>query len=112
VSGLVLGSADAGNYYLTGGSSFSGTDGSINARTVTLSASKTYDGSTNLVGFVTLGGLASSETLTYSGAAANNANVTSGSKFISAITLANAADGSGGLAGNYQLHRSRLPKHP
>jgi hypothetical protein len=103
VSGLVMGSADAGNYYLTGGSSFSGNNGQINAKTVTLSASKTYDGSTSLAGFVTLGSLVGSEKLSYTGATANDAHVTTSSKFINAIALVNATDGSGGLASNYQL---------
>ncbi len=72
----------------------------INARTVGLSASKEYDGNTSLSGKVTITTDVGSETLTYTGAAANDANVATTNKFISAITLAN---GTGGLASNYVL---------
>jgi hypothetical protein len=47
VSGLMLSGADAGNYYLTGGTSFSGSNGVITTAPLTVTASnanKTYDG--------------------------------------------------------------------
>ena len=49
VSGLALTGNDAANYYLAGGSTFSGSNGVINAKAVTLTAQtsqKTYDGTT------------------------------------------------------------------
>ena len=71
-------------------------------RTVSLSASKTYDGTTNLTGTqVSIGTGVGSETLTYTGASANTAHVATPGKFINAITLTNGANG--GLASNYQL---------
>jgi autotransporter-associated beta strand protein len=73
----------------------------INAKTVTLSAEKTYDGGTSLTGKVTITTGVGSETLTYTGATVNNANVATANKFINAITLANGSNG--GLAANYQL---------
>jgi autotransporter-associated beta strand protein len=75
----------------------------INAKTVTLSAEKTYDSNTSLTNYVTVTTGIGSQTLTYTGATANNANVATANKYINAITLANATDGSGGVATNYQL---------
>jgi autotransporter-associated beta strand protein len=75
----------------------------INAKTVTLSAEKTYDSNTSLTNYVTVTTGVGSQTLTYTGATSNNANVASANKYINAITLANATDGSGGVATNYQL---------
>ncbi|MCX7246442.1 MAG: YDG domain-containing protein [Burkholderiales bacterium] len=91
----------ASNYSLSSNSTT--TTANITAKTVTLSASKTYDGSTSLTGNVTVGTGVGSETLAYTGATANDAHVATGSKYINAITLANATDASGGLASNYQL---------
>ena len=100
VSNVALSGADAGNYYLATGNSLTGS-GTIAAKQLTLSASKTYDGTTSLTGVVTLGGLIGSETLSYTGATASNAHVATSGKYINAITL---ADGSnGGLAANYVL---------
>ncbi len=52
IDGLTLSGDDAGNYFLTSGSSLSGNDGSITAKNVVLTApagTKTYDGNTSLV---------------------------------------------------------------
>lgn len=49
ISNLALSGADAGNYHLSGGNSFSGSNGSITAKTVTLApqaASRVYNGAT------------------------------------------------------------------
>lgn len=100
VSNLALAGADAGNYALTS-NSLPGSNGTITAKVLTLSASKTYDGSTSLAGAVSMGGLVGSETLTYSGASASSARVAASGKSISAITLADGANG--GLAANYAL---------
>ena len=75
----------------------------ITPATVGLSASKTYDGTDDLTGAVTITTGVGSETLTYTGATASNAHVATAGKYISAITLADATDASGGLASNYQL---------
>ncbi len=72
----------------------------IGKQTVTLSASKTYDGTNSLTGNVTIATGISGESLTYTGATASDANVATANKYISAITLAN---GAGGAASNYQL---------
>lgn len=91
----------AANYSLA---SSTGVAAVISPRLLSLSASKTYDGSTSLTGsMVTLGNLVTGETLSYTGALASSARVSAANKFISAITLADATDGSAGLAGNYAL---------
>ena len=71
----------------------------ISPKTITLSANKSYDGSTSLAGAVTIVTGVGSETLTYTTALASDSNVATANKSISSITL---ADGSG-LASNYQL---------
>ena len=78
----------------------SGAVGTITAKTVALSASKIYDGSTSLTGFVSVDTGISGEALTYADATASDKNVAIADKFIDVITL---ADGVGGLASNYQL---------
>jgi filamentous hemagglutinin family protein len=95
------GSITLGNagYSLAAGDAASWT---INPRTVTLSASKTYDGTTALTGTqVTIGNTVGIQTLTYNGATVSDAHVATLSKYISAITLADGLNG--GLASNYQL---------
>ena len=57
----------------------------------------------DLTGSVSLLTGVGSETLSYSGATVSAKDVTVSNKYIDAITLENATDGSGGLAGNYQL---------
>ncbi len=89
----------ASNYQLS--STSATTTANIAARTVTLTAGKTYDGTTDLTGYVTLGNLVSGETLDYSGALASSSHVSTANKYVSAITLIDGA--GGGLAGNYQL---------
>ncbi len=102
VSSLTLGSTDAANYFLSGGTSLSGSNGEVTKKTVSLAGARTYDGTTTLgSGTVTITTGVGSETLTYSGATAHSKNV--GSNYIDAITLQDATDASGGLAGNYQL---------
>ncbi|WP_426337993.1 YDG domain-containing protein [Pseudoduganella sp. S-14] len=97
ISNITLSGADAGNYTLANTSASA--SASITARPVTLTAAKTYDGSTDMSGYVTLGNLVSGESLNYTGAIANSANV-NGASYLKAITL---ADGSNGLASNYTL---------
>jgi len=78
----------------------------VTAKTLALSATKTFDGTIDLTGAVTLVTGVGSETLTYSAASASDAHVSTTGKYISAITLGNAIDASGGLASNYQLPAS------
>lgn len=97
IANITLSGADAGNYTLSGNSASA--TANINRRTVTVAASKTYDGSASMANAVTLGNLVAGEDLSYSGAMANSANV-SDARYISGITL---GDGLFGLASNYQL---------
>jgi hypothetical protein len=92
-----VGGARASNY--TFPTTASGT-ASVTAKTVTLSASKTYDGSIDLTNKVTVSTGVTGEALTYTGATASSADVATPSKYISAIALAN---GTGGTVSNYQL---------
>ena len=102
-SGLSLTGGQAGNYTFT---IQSPARAKITKKTITLSASKTYDGTTTLgSGKVTIGtgvtvnGI--TELLGYSGATANSKNVVDNtSNYIKTITLLN---GTGGLASNYAL---------
>nr|WP_267876978.1 YDG domain-containing protein [Massilia rhizosphaerae] len=96
ISNISLGGSDAGNYTLAGNTASA--TASITPRTVTLNASKTYDGSANFSG-VALGNLVAGEDLAASGIAANSANVAD-ARYFSAVTL---ADGAVGRASNYQL---------
>ena len=85
----------------------------ISPKTVTLSGEKTYDGDNTLTGSeVTIATGIGSETLTYSSATANDTDVTTENKYISAITLGDASDGSGGLASNYQLPTLNVANAP
>ena len=77
------------------------TSADITAKEVTLSASKTYDGTTDLTGDVTITTGVGSETLTYSNATSNDAHVATTNKYINAITLADGENN--GLASNYAL---------
>ena len=82
----------------------------VNTKTVSLAvAPKVYDASTDMTGYVSITTGVGSETLTYNGATSNDARVATAGKYLNAITLGNASDGSGGLASNYQLLRSMLP---
>ncbi|WP_416548305.1 YDG domain-containing protein [Limnohabitans sp. DCL3] len=74
---------------------------SITPRTVSLSATKTYDGTTALTNAqVTVTTGVANESLTVSAATGSDAHVNTSGKYITAATL---ADGTGGLANNYQL---------
>ena len=76
--------------------------GTISKKTVSLSGAKTYDGNTALtIGEVTIATGVGTETLTFSGATANDSHVSTTGKYIDAITLGNGSNG--GLASNYAL---------
>ncbi|QWD15694.1 filamentous hemagglutinin N-terminal domain-containing protein [Polynucleobacter paneuropaeus] len=78
----------------------------INRKAVTLSASKVYDGSADLTGAVTVGGLIGSQTLSYTGAIASDINVATSNKYILNIALSDGTNG--GIATNYSLPASGL----
>ncbi|AEG31982.1 two-partner secretion domain-containing protein [Thiomicrospira cyclica] len=90
--------ADRDNYTIVNQET---TTANIIPKLLTLSALKTYDGTTDLTGFVTLGGFVGDETLGYSGAAASDKHVATAGKFINAITLENGDNG--GISSNYAL---------
>ena len=56
---------------------------------------------------IVFGGLVGSETLSVGSATASDAHVATSGKFISAVTLADATDGSGGTAADYKLPATR-----
>jgi hypothetical protein len=90
-------------YSLASGTA-SGPVGEITPKAVSLSASKTYDGLLALgQGAVTVNTGVGSETLTYSQARSNDAHAGTAQKYIAALSLGDAGDGSGGLALNYKL---------
>ncbi len=106
---LADGSGQAGNYQLPVLGSVAAPV-TISPKTVTLSANKTYDSTKELTGAVTIETGVGSETLSYSHAAASDANVATANKFISTITL---ADGThGGVASNYQLPKLSVATAP
>ena len=109
VTGLTLGGADAGNYYLSGGSSFSGSNGVITPRTVTLSDNQVYSGSTILTN-VAIGNLVGSQTLTYTGNASSKNVTDNGTNYIANLILGNGTNG--GLASNYQLPTLNVTNAP
>ncbi len=105
-SGLSLTGAQSGNYTLTIQSPASAT---ITAKTVTLSATKIYDGTTDLTDDVTITTGVGAETLNYTGATASDAHVATANKYISAITL---ADNGAFLASNYALPTLNVANAP
>ena len=93
----------ASNYELPG-LDVSNAPVTISTKEVSLSASRIYDGSEVLSGddvLITTG--VGSETLSYSGATSSSKDVAVFGKYIDAITLEDALDGTGGLASNYHL---------
>ena len=100
---LTSSTGNLANYALPSLTAASGNNAvTINAKALTLTGSKTYDGTTSLTGFVTLGGLVSGETLSVTSATANSSHVAAnGSNYVSAITLASGT--GGGVPGNYSL---------
>jgi uncharacterized protein (DUF2147 family) len=101
-AGTGQGAQNAGTYTLTpqgltsGNYTIAFNNGTlaIAQKALTLSASKTYDGSTGLSGAVSFTGLVGSETLGYTGATASDAHVATSGKYITGITLANGGNGA------------------
>ena len=82
----------------------------ITPKTVLLAvAPKVYDASTDMMGYVSITTGVGGETLTYNGATSNDAHVATAGKYLDAITLGNASDGSGGLPPTISFLRSMLP---
>jgi filamentous hemagglutinin family protein len=101
VNGVGLSGADMGNYSI---GSTATTTADITRRAVSLSGTRVYDGTNVLgAGAVSLVTGVGSETLRYTGATALDAHVATSGNHLIAITLQDAADGSGGLAANYML---------
>jgi hypothetical protein len=87
--------------YTLSSSTVSGAIGTVTPKTVELSATKTYDGTTALsAGQVTIQTGVANESLVAAGASASDSHVATTGKYIQSITLAN---GTGGVASNYQL---------
>jgi len=98
-SGLTLAGAQAGNYTLTNINAIATTTATINPKTVSLTATKTYDGNTALTGSqLVLGDLLSGDSLSFTGATLNDKNVV-GAAYVNAVTLVNSGTT---LASNYQ----------
>jgi len=89
---------DAGNYSFTDQAS---TTANITAKVVGLLASKTYDGTNSLTGWVQMTGLVGNEKLGYRDATSNGVQVATAGKYINQIVLTDGA--SGDLASNYAL---------
>ena len=102
-SGSTLGVAS--NYVLPA-SSYSGllNSATVSPATVTLSAAKTYDGTTAFGGTqVTITGV-NGQSLSYSGATSSSPDVSNnGSNYLTAITLGNGSGSNAGVSTNYTL---------
>ena len=57
-----------------------------------------------MTGYVSITTGVGGETLTYNGATSNDAHVATADKYLDAITLGNASDGSGGLPPTISLY--------
>ena len=117
VSGLSITSVAGGNSSAPEDYVLDSTTKTVNAtitpKTVSLAvAPKVYDASTDMTGYVSITTGVGSETLTYNGATSNDAHVATAGKYLNAITLGNASDGSGGLASNYQLPTLNVANAP
>ena len=112
VAEMSLSGIDSSNYHLSGGYTASGSDGVVLAKTISISAAKTYDGIKDLTGYVTLETGVALETLAYSGATTSSEDVAIANKYIDSITLEDATDGSGGLVSNYQLPTLNVANAP
>ena len=102
ISGLTLDGADAGNYTLA--SNTATTLANIAQRVISLSGSRTYNGSTDLDHSIfTLSNLVTGETLTLSGTGAMADKSAGTGKSVSLGSLALGNGTNGGLASNYTL---------
>jgi filamentous hemagglutinin family protein len=101
ISDLVLSGADSGDYYLSGGASFTGNNGVITPAPLTLSVgnvSKVYDGNTSVIGgaaSVVGGTLFGGDTLSGGSFAFANKNVGAGNKVVT-VSGVTVSDDNGG----------------
>ena len=104
VTGFNLSGTDAGNYILTQPTGLTAT---INKANLTLSGTKTYDGSTAVAGNTLTATGVAGQTFTVSGAGdasnLNSKNVQTGSVLGSATGLSLGTSSNGGLASNYNV---------
>ena len=102
ISGLSLGGADAGNYMLTSNAAIATAD--IGQRVISLSGSRTYNGSSNIAASIfRLSNLVTGETLSLSGIGTMNDKNVGTAKDVNLGTLALGDGTGGGLAANYTL---------
>jgi len=97
----------ASNYQLPNLTSYSNGVNSvtIDPKALTISASKTYDSTTDVTDYVSLTGLVAGESLAVTNASANNSHVATAGKYIDSLTLADAS----GLVSNYSLPGATTP---
>ncbi len=91
------GTFDIGNYDIT----YTPGTFTVSRKVLTLSATKTYDGTVDLTGYVTIGGLIGTQTLNYSNATAQYSNVSDANNYIKTIDISNGENG--GIITNYSL---------
>jgi hypothetical protein len=105
VSNLALTGADAGNYYLSGGTTFSGSNGAITKAPLGIAINASYNGTTTVSpSSVTITGLVNNELLTVTSVGINAANVASNNTNYVTSILANT--GTATLS-NYELTIAR-----
>ncbi|CAN7322838.1 YDG domain-containing protein [Pseudorhodoferax sp. LjRoot39] len=106
VGNIGLSGSDAANYYLVGGTSFTGNNGQIVPKTLTATATaadKVYDGTTAATATLVLSGLVGTETLVSTNSSSFNSKdvATANRVTVNSVTLQDG--GNGGLASNYVL---------
>ena len=105
VSNLALTGTDAGNYYLSGGTSFSDNNGEITKAPLGIAVTASYNGTSTVTPTAaTLTGLVNNETLTVTSVGLNAANVAANTtNYVTAIL---ASSGTASLD-NYALNTAR-----
>ncbi len=104
VNNLALAGTDSGNYFLTGGTSFAGSNATIAAKSVNITGSKVYDARLSVAaGSLAVSGLVGTETLGLSGSGSTADKNVGTARALSLGTLALADGSNGGLASNYTL---------
>ena len=105
VNNLSLTGLDAGNYYLSGGTSFSGTNGEITKAPLGISVAASYNGTTTVTpSSVVITGLVNNETLAVGSVGLNAAKVSANSA--NYVTSIAASSGTASLD-NYELNSTR-----
>ena len=105
VSNLALTGTDSGNYYLFGGTSFSGTNGEITKAPLGIAVTASYNGTSTVTpSSVALTGLVNNETLNITSVGLNAANVAANAT--NYVTSIAASSGTASLA-NYEINSAR-----